>query len=63
MRFRPFLLAASALAVLTPATAQQVPAADPSPVKVVTDSTVGDIPARFTPPTNVAERITTSARS
>jgi putative CocE/NonD family hydrolase len=56
MRFRSFMLAASAIAVLTPATAQQAPAPGPSPVKVVTDSTVSDIPARFTPPTNVAER-------
>ena len=36
MRFRQFLLAASALAVLTPATAQQAPATDQQPVKVVT---------------------------
>ena len=56
MRFRQFLLAASALAVLTPATAQQAPATDQQPVKVVTDSTVSDIPAHFTPPTDVAER-------
>lgn len=55
MRFRNLLLAASALAVLTPATAQQAPVTG-QPVKVVTDSTVSDIPPHFTPPTNVAER-------
>ena len=56
MTLRTCLLAASALAILTPATAQQRPAPAAAPVKVVTDSTVSDIPPNFTPPTNVAER-------
>jgi len=55
MNVRNLMLAVSTLAILTPATAQQAPTAS-EPVKVVTDSTVSDIPAKFTPPTNVAER-------